>query len=289
MSNNLTKATTLVIEREAITTNKIVDGSITSSKVASDSVNEDHFIPSAFTSDKIDASAIDGSKVAPLAVSTNKIANAAITKEKLTEDPFIQNGIIIWFKDFIPSGWALCDGTNGTPDLRDRFIVGAGSTYSPGDTGGTNTVETNTSGEHTHTASTSSAGSHSHSGATGFIALSGSQIATHRHWISKATNYGAGGSNVGAAFHSFNSIGANGAFHEEYAGQGYPAEANIGRSSLPYTAGWNPAPGGSAHSHSIASQGTHTHVVSFNSAGGHTHTSIDSRPKFFGVRFIMKL
>jgi len=38
----------------------------------------------------------------------------------------------------IPDGWALCDGTNGTPDLRDRFIVGAGNSYSIGDTGGEN-------------------------------------------------------------------------------------------------------------------------------------------------------
>ncbi len=36
----------------------------------------------------------------------------------------------------IPTGWQLCDGTNGTPDLRDKFVVGAGSTYAPGDTGG---------------------------------------------------------------------------------------------------------------------------------------------------------
>lgn len=36
----------------------------------------------------------------------------------------------------IPTGWHLCDGTNGTPDLRDRFIIGAGSTYAPGVTGG---------------------------------------------------------------------------------------------------------------------------------------------------------
>jgi microcystin-dependent protein len=33
-------------------------------------------------------------------------------------------------------GWYLCDGTNGTPDLRDRFVVGAGSTYSVAATGG---------------------------------------------------------------------------------------------------------------------------------------------------------
>lgn len=36
----------------------------------------------------------------------------------------------------IPAGWALCDGNNGTPDLRDRFIIGAGLTYNPDDTGG---------------------------------------------------------------------------------------------------------------------------------------------------------
>lgn len=36
----------------------------------------------------------------------------------------------------IPEGWALCDGTQGTPDLRDRFIPGAGDTYNPADAGG---------------------------------------------------------------------------------------------------------------------------------------------------------
>ena len=36
----------------------------------------------------------------------------------------------------IPSGWHLCDGSVGTPDLRGKFIVGAGGTYDPGDTGG---------------------------------------------------------------------------------------------------------------------------------------------------------
>jgi len=39
----------------------------------------------------------------------------------------------------IPAGYKLCDGNNGTPDLRDRFIIGAGSTYAPDDTGGANT------------------------------------------------------------------------------------------------------------------------------------------------------
>jgi microcystin-dependent protein len=40
----------------------------------------------------------------------------------------------------IPSNFQLCDGTNGTPDLRDRFIVGAGASYGVGTTGGVSAV-----------------------------------------------------------------------------------------------------------------------------------------------------
>jgi hypothetical protein len=49
-----------------------------------------------------------------------------------------KGGIIMWSGtiDQIPAGWALCDGNNGTPDLRDRFVVGSGSTYAKGATGG---------------------------------------------------------------------------------------------------------------------------------------------------------
>lgn len=66
----------------------------------------------------------------------------------------------------VPSGWFLCNGLNGTPDLRDRFIVGAGSTYAVGDTGGAAQVTLNESQipAHTHsiTATTAAAGDHSH-------------------------------------------------------------------------------------------------------------------------------
>jgi hypothetical protein len=56
-------------------------------------------------------------------------------------------GIIMWSGTIanIPSGFALCDGTNGTPDLRDRFVVGAGGSEVVGDTGGTNTQSVNVS------------------------------------------------------------------------------------------------------------------------------------------------
>jgi len=49
--------------------------------------------------------------------------------------------IMLWYGEVvdIPSGWALCNGANNTPDLRNKFIVGAkdaGPGYDPGDTGG---------------------------------------------------------------------------------------------------------------------------------------------------------
>ena len=52
----------------------------------------------------------------------------------------------------IPTGWYLCNGSNGTPDLRDKFIVGAGSTYAVAATGGSADAITVA---HTHTATSS--------------------------------------------------------------------------------------------------------------------------------------
>ncbi|WP_372519809.1 phage baseplate protein [Candidatus Ruminimicrobiellum ovillum] len=53
-----------------------------------------------------------------------------------------KGAIIIWSGSIndIPAGWVLCDGTNGTPDLRDRFILGAGRNYAVDTTGGEESV-----------------------------------------------------------------------------------------------------------------------------------------------------
>lgn len=53
----------------------------------------------------------------------------------------------------IPTGYYLCDGNNGTPDLRDRFLVGAGNTYSVNQTGGSADAIVVS---HTHTATSAS-------------------------------------------------------------------------------------------------------------------------------------
>ena len=80
-------------------------------------------------------------------------------------------GIILWSGSTgsVPSGWYLCDGTNGTPDLRNSFIVGAGNTYAVGATGGTADAIVVS---HTHTATVTDPG-HSH-GIPRKNALSGS-------------------------------------------------------------------------------------------------------------------
>jgi hypothetical protein len=69
--------------------------------------------------------------------SSNKSTNLANTQFVHQVLPY--GSIIMWYGAVttIPMGWALCNGSNNTPDLRDRFIVGAGSTYAVAATGGT--------------------------------------------------------------------------------------------------------------------------------------------------------
>jgi microcystin-dependent protein len=66
---------------------------------------------------------------------------------------FVTGMIMLWSGSTgsVPSGWRLCDGGGGTPDLRNRFVVGAGSTYAVDATGGSaNAVVVS----HSHGAST---------------------------------------------------------------------------------------------------------------------------------------
>lgn len=83
-----------------------------------------------------------------------------------TNGGFVPVGAILMYSGPLPppSGWALCDGStnNGivSPDLRDRFVVGSGSAYSPKDTGGANNV----------TLTVSNLPPHSHTYKDGFIA-----------------------------------------------------------------------------------------------------------------------
>lgn len=80
----------------------------------------------------------------------NLTAPVTLTAAQLNS-PIPKGVILLWSgaTSAIPVGYALCDGTGGTPDLRNQFVVGAGSTYQVGATGGS--VSTGPAGAHTHT------------------------------------------------------------------------------------------------------------------------------------------
>jgi len=69
----------------------------------------------------LDADTVDG-------YDTDGIEDAAVPRGNIG----IWSGSVV----SIPSGWVICDGTNSTPNLQDRFVVGAGGAYGKGDTGG---------------------------------------------------------------------------------------------------------------------------------------------------------
>ena len=101
-------------------------------------------------------------------IKTPGIADGSVTTAKLDSSivgalvPI--GGIIMWSGTTIPTGWALCNGSNETPDLRNKFIVAADSLtktgittqsgtspYDPGDVGGSANA---TLVSHSHTGTT---------------------------------------------------------------------------------------------------------------------------------------
>jgi hypothetical protein len=80
--------------------------------------------------------------------------------------------ILLWSGSIgsIPSGFALCNGLNGTPDLRNRFVVGAGSTYAVDATGGSADAIVVS---HTHTATVTDPGHNHTPGVGSFITTNG--------------------------------------------------------------------------------------------------------------------
>jgi hypothetical protein len=134
--------------------------------------------------------------------------------------------IMMWYgtTSNVPYGWQLCNGDNGTPDLRDRFVIGAGAAYN------TNTQ----GGAASNTAITASNGAHSHAGITGNTALSIAQMPNHTHPASGTVL----------------TVSGTGYFIHQ-AGQ-----QTGGTSTLVANTG-----GGQGHDHTISSDGAHTHSV----------------------------
>lgn len=117
----------------------------------------------------------------------------------------IPSGVILLWSGStsnIPTGWVLCDGQNSTPDLRDRFVVGAGSTYAVDATGGAASV-TLTSDQipaHNHSA-TSTVTDPGHSHTFQGVTASGGSGTSSRHGavINKTTSAATTGISVSTA------------------------------------------------------------------------------------------
>lgn len=111
----------------------------------------------------INSPAFTGTPTAPTAAAGNNstlLATTAFVSDAVSTR--IPAGVIVMWSgstSAVPAGWFLCNGSNGTPDLRDRFVVGAGSSYGVGATGGSKDA---TLVEHTHTGTTATNGDHAH-------------------------------------------------------------------------------------------------------------------------------
>ncbi len=146
--SNYTKATNFAI-KDGLTTGdpaKVVKGTEIDTEFTA--------IASAISS-KADSNSptFTGTPAAPTASSgtnTTQIATTAFVTTAVSA-AIPSGGIIIWSgaANAIPSGWYLCNGSNSTPDLRNRFVIGAGSTYSVAATGGSKDAIVVS---HTHTA-----------------------------------------------------------------------------------------------------------------------------------------
>ena len=225
------------------------------------------------------------------------------------DSPQVPVGTIVMFNsNFAPAGWAICDGTNGTPDLRNRFIVSSdGTGFDLDETGGfrnavtvdhTHDITTNNNttahthnenfqadfitlnhnhavsvdnvnASHNHNGSASNGGSHTH-GDGNYRAPGSGNSGSHGHSI----NFGGGGHNhpmdVGVHRHK---VSAARVESETDSGNGDGEAFNNTEETTADRPNVNTA-GGGGHGHNTSvGGGNHAHGVGGNSGphNGHTH------------------
>jgi hypothetical protein len=201
---------------------------------------------------------------------------AAPASSTTTPDMQIPVGVIVMWSGLlaaIPTGWALCDGAAGRPDLRDRFIYGWTAGVDPGGTGGALTHKHSltaadgaaavnaaiTAGTPTGTLDSVSAGTPSGTNANSSPSLSGS---TDAHTTADVAA-GAGATVVtGPASHTV--TGTVDAHTHTFAGD---------------------ALAGHTHTFTGSALATHTHTITGSTAN---NVSGDALPPYFKLAFIIK-
>ena len=224
----------------------------------------------------------------------------------------------------VPTGYLLCDGsavsrvtytdlflaigtahgagdgstTFNLPNLRNRFVVGEGTSYALAATGGSAdatlvshshnvNANTNNTGDHSHSGGTNNTGDHSHSGNT-------SNTGGHSH----NTNTAGGHSHSYVrpdqdnSYDSGNPIGSGGDIDDDF--------INANTSNAGAHSHNTNNDGSHSHNVNINNAGSHSHNVNINNAGSHSHNvngNTDSqgssatganRPPYYALCFIMK-
>lgn len=191
------------------------------------------------------------------AIPLSKLAAAVALSTDLRFMP--SGGIILWSGSVatIPAGWVLCDGLNGTPDLRDRFVIGASTTgaFAVGATGGVQT--------HGHTPTVNPAGTHSHVITVDPHVLTIAEIPAHEHGNGYGTN--------NAAIPLWNQRAATGTwrFDNNSSNPNIEAMTSIVGGGL-----------GHVHTASAAIEPDHVHTASID--------SVNHMPPHYALAYIMK-
>jgi hypothetical protein len=191
------------------------------------------------------------------------IATTAFVKSALAADPeinFVTGMIMLWSGALSSIGvgslakWHLCDGSAGTPDLRDRFIIGAGNKV-PGTKNPSASADTNSTGSHLHVN-------------TG-TALTVAQMPSHRH--------------------PFSGSGSGSGVTDTEPGHGHPTRMSVGNQSsaqaattgglMMWTEGVASYPAhtgaaGNAAGDQIGIAGAHAHAVTVSNIGVSGDTSL---------------
>jgi microcystin-dependent protein len=277
--SNYTKATNFTAKDALPTGNsgKIVKGTEIDTELTA--------IASAISSKAdLNSPALTGTPTAPTAsygTNTTQVATTAFVQAA------IPSGVIfLWSGSVatIPSGWALCNGSSGTPDLRNRFVVGAGSTYSVGDTGGANTVTLDATmiPSHTHTVtttgSTSSENAHSHT----FSGTTSGQSVTHSHSVSDPG-------------HAHGITDVQGQINSGAQGRTDAFQSTAITSTATATTGISLGNASADHNHTYSgttsTQAAHTHTLTLSSTAASTGGGLshENRPPYYALAYIMRL
>ncbi|WP_421873465.1 tail fiber protein [Marinoscillum sp.] len=178
--------------------------------------------------------------------------------------------IVMWSGSTVPEGWKLCDGTNSTPNLSGRFVVGYDASIeeynNPGDFSIGGTTGGNTGGQDS-------------------VRLLTSEMPGHTHVINNDTHNHSGSAQYGGG-HSHPIEWTNDERPMKDTGSNEPDRSNSGSAAKDGGPAYASIPSNTGqHSHTLSiNNDTHNHTMQ-STGGGAKH---ENRPPYYVLAYIMK-